>query len=1266
MRASIKTVVWVCFFANIANIAFASSTTTVTITGSEQQISGGWDSGVVTVSFEDTAGHWYIENLAYGQYSTPASIASGLAGMFSRDYVSAGLCAHANGSTISFTTKTAASLGQPGVNGSTASFSATATGGYAQGTITTIAGNGTTSYAGDGGSAINAGLYYPGAVVAATNGDVYISDTYHNVVRKVLASTGIITTVAGNGYTTSNNWGGYSGDGGPAVSAELNWPQGLALDTAGNLYIADEGNNRVRKVNAGSGIITTVVGNGSQCIDGVPAAQACLNAPIGVAVDGPGNLYISDTQHETIRKVDVSTGLISTIAGTGASDNGMGAYSGDGGPAISADLNWPMGIAVDQSGNVYFADYGNDRIRKITASTGIITTVAGNGTIGYSGDGSTATSAGLSDPYAVAVDVNGNIYIADTFADRVRKVQAASGIISTVAGIGTYGYSGDGGPAVNAQLGGPDGLALGPNGTLYIADTNNERIRAITPSQTTPPITWYAPGPIIYGTPLSSVQLNASSSVPGTFIYSPATNTTLAVGFHTLTATFIPTDTTDYSVATAMVSLNVSQATPSISWPSPSNITSGTVLSATQLNATSNVAGSFSYSPALGTVLGVGSHSITATFTPTDGSDYSVATATAYITVTQPTAMFDQGSISLMVNNSVVATASYGQGATPSTIASQLAANVASSSPVNVNAVNDVLYLKAKGTGASTNYSYSLQTAGYDAADFSQPSFMSPAANGNLTGGADQNSSTGTIYSYSGGYDGAGNLINYNDSVMGTWSFSYDTLNRLIGSSGSQSNNPSQYYCWSYDSFGNRTQQIGSSLAFVQGTPNCTPSSNASLANSWTNYSTSYNNRLTNTTQAVGGVAYDGAGNVTDDGLHQYLYDAEGRICAVAGNGVTTGYIYNAEGRRVAKGNITSWSCDPGLSGFTATNDYVLGLNGEQVTEMTVGSNNNMVWQHTNVYAAGALIGTYDTDGLHFYLNDPLGTRRVQTNFAGVLEQTCSSLPFGDSLNCTNSIQNPTEHHFTGKERDSESGLDYFGARYYASSMGRMMSPDPHSGTIIHQLNPQRWNMYAYALNNPLSFTDPTGMDAVAVNFSGMVGGLGHEGILSIHSDGSTTYGRFGPAKQDLKGGYGLNEPGQVDVKGPADMPKVEFGSNGLPTAASYAALEKAVAAAEGVNPSTVRLNYFKTSESETAALDEYIKQKQAKPGRYGVCDRNCATFTMGGLMSAGVLQRWQANFISIDPNSMFKDLSGLADDNKRGNEKVTVTIRTTDGQVIQ
>ncbi len=235
------------------------------------------------------------------------------------------------------------------------------------------------------------------------------------------------------------------------------------------------------------------------------------------------------------------------------------------------------------------------------------------------------------------------------------------------------------------------------------------------------------------------------------------------------------------------------------------------------------------------------------------------------------------------------------------------------------------------------------------------------------------------------------------------------------------------------------------------------------------------------------GFTYDGAGNVLYDGLNSYLYDLEGRLCAVKNSvvGTMTGYVYDADGTRVAKGTISTWSCDPGVSGFTPTNDYILGPGGEQVTEMGMGSTTNgstttgLAWQHTNVYAAGTLIATYDNDGLHFYLNDPLGTRRAQTDYAGVLEQTCSSLPFGDGLACTGSTVAPTEHHFTGKERDSESGNDYFGARYYSSAMGRFMSPDwsaKQDPVPYAKLDdPQSLNLYSYVENNPLDKTDPTG-----------------------------------------------------------------------------------------------------------------------------------------------------------------------------------------------
>ena len=206
-----------------------------------------------------------------------------------------------------------------------------------------------------------------------------------------------------------------------------------------------------------------------------------------------------------------------------------------------------------------------------------------------------------------------------------------------------------------------------------------------------------------------------------------------------------------------------------------------------------------------------------------------------------------------------------------------------------------------------------------------------------------------------------------------------------------------------------------------------------------------------------------------------------------------TGYIYNAAGERVAKGSINRWSCDPSISGLATINDYILGPSGEQMTEMGLNSNNSLAWQHTNVYASGKLLATYDQDGLHFYLDDPLGTRRAQTDYAGVQEQNCRSLPFGDGLACTGSTQYPTEQHFTGKERDTESGNDYFGARYYGSNMGRFMSPDwalKSTPVPYAELSdPQSLNLYSYVRNNPLSRSDKDGHCDAPTNLkAGQVG----------------------------------------------------------------------------------------------------------------------------------------------------------------------------------
>ena len=323
---------------------------------------------------------------------------------------------------------------------------------------------------GDNGAAVAALLDNPSGVAVDGAGNLYIADRGNHRIRKVDAA-GVISTVAGDGTQS------YGGDGGPATAAQLSSPAGVALDGAGNLYIADRSNHRIRKVDA-AGVITTVAGDGTQGGggygvfggDGGPATAAQLNFPQGVALDGAGNLYIADYWNQRIRKVDAA-GVISTVAGDGTSD--YGGDGGDGGPATAAQLNFPQGVALDGAGNLYIA--GNGRIRKVDAA-GVITTVAGGGS--SLGDGGPAVAAQLFSPEGVALDGAGNLYIADSRSHRIRKVDSA-GVISTVAGAGTYGFGGDGGPAVAAQLDTPYGVAVDGAGNLYIADRNNHRIRKV-------------------------------------------------------------------------------------------------------------------------------------------------------------------------------------------------------------------------------------------------------------------------------------------------------------------------------------------------------------------------------------------------------------------------------------------------------------------------------------------------------------------------------------------------------------------------------------------------------------------------------------------------------------------------------------------------------------------------------------------------------------------------------------------------------------------
>ncbi|MGH9850324.1 MAG: SMP-30/gluconolactonase/LRE family protein, partial [Blastocatellia bacterium] len=337
--------------------------------------------------------------------------------------------------------------------------------------IVTAAGNGTNGSSGDGGAATAAQLWFPVGVAVDAAGNIYFTDAANHRVRKVTPA-GVITAFAGSGAL------GSSGDGGQATAASMNLPFGIAVDAAGNVSIADTGNNRIRKV-ALDGVITTVAGDGRNDFggDGGLATEANLSSPYGIALDAAGNLYIADTFNARVRKVDGRTGVITTIAGTGQ----LGS-TGDGGAATAARFFNPSGVAVDAAGNVYIVDIGDQRVRRVNAADGKISAVAGGGGPGYNGDNISASGAQLDSPVFIAVDAAGDLYIADQGNHRIRKVTMSTGRITTVAGIGTAGSTGDGSAPTGAQLNFPTGVALDRTGNLYIADQSNHRIRKTLPA----------------------------------------------------------------------------------------------------------------------------------------------------------------------------------------------------------------------------------------------------------------------------------------------------------------------------------------------------------------------------------------------------------------------------------------------------------------------------------------------------------------------------------------------------------------------------------------------------------------------------------------------------------------------------------------------------------------------------------------------------------------------------------------------------------------
>jgi NHL repeat len=337
--------------------------------------------------------------------------------------------------------------------------------------ITTTVGTGEKGYGGDGGPAAQALLNGPFDVGFDPDGNLFFSDTFNHCIRRVDARTDVITTLAGCGEP------GYSGDGGPAIHARFNEPYGIAVDKSANVYVADRHNHCVRRIDNASDVVTTFAGNGVSGYSGDdgPAARAGMVEPNGLALDpGQTRLFIADVADHRVRVVELASGTIWTVAGTGEAE-----HSGDGGPATKAGIHGARAVKVAANGTVYILERQGSTLRAVDPHTGIITTVAGTGGRAYSGDGGPALAAAFNAPKELVLDHNGNPLIVDTENHVIRRVDIRTGKVVSVVGSGRQGDGGDGGPAVAASLDRPHGAAVAPDGSIYIGDTNNHRIRRV-------------------------------------------------------------------------------------------------------------------------------------------------------------------------------------------------------------------------------------------------------------------------------------------------------------------------------------------------------------------------------------------------------------------------------------------------------------------------------------------------------------------------------------------------------------------------------------------------------------------------------------------------------------------------------------------------------------------------------------------------------------------------------------------------------------------